>query len=230
MFSFFSSSTRKFIKLMKDELSGIKPKKRHSWVINETKFLNQEKIRKLKKTLKTAKDAAIRKNKTVPVRDWFMVELGLSAGLRVEEMVNSKASDLHLQERPPFIVTTGKGNKTRTVYFSESFKKSCLFYLKWKMKAFPPSDHLFIKRSGGQLTKRALQKSFKKCARMAGLESHYSIHCLRHTYGSFLYKSSVHNLRLVQEQLGHSSIVTTQVYTGVMHKEVKKALEKLYED
>lgn len=228
MFFLFFSSTRKFIKLMKDELIGGRPKKRHTWVINETKFLNQEKIRKLRKSLKKGKDAAIRKNKTVPVRDWFMVELGLFAGLRVEEMVNSKASDLHLQERPPFIITTGKGNKTRTVYFPESFKKTCLFYLKWKMKTFLPGDYLFIKRNGEQLTKRALQKSFKKCLRLAGLESHYSIHGLRHTYGSFLYKSSGHNLRLVQEQLGHSNVRTTQVYTGVMDDEVKMALEKLY--
>lgn len=213
---------------MKDELTGDTRKKRHIWVINETKFLNQDKIRKLRKSVKTARDAAIKKNKTVPVRDWFMVELGLFVGLRVKEMVNSKASDLHLQERPPFIITTGKGNKTRIVYFPDKFKKTCLYYLKWKMNTFPPGDHLFIKKNGKPLSKRALQKSFKKCLRLAGLESHYSIHCLRHTYGSFLYKSSGHNLRLVQEQLGHSSVRTTQVYAGVMDEEVKKALEKLY--
>lgn len=227
MLFLFSHQTRKFIKLMKKELSS-KRKKRQAWVINETKYLNQDRVKKLRKAVKAAKEIALKENKTVPVRDWFMVELGLCTGLRVEEMVNLKISDLYLQERPPFLVIKGKGSKTRTVYFSDAFKKICLFYVKWKMKKFPPSDRLFIKRSGAELTKRALQKSFKKCLRMAGLSSHYAIHCLRHTYGSFLYKSSGHNLRLVQEQLGHASIRTTQIYAGVMNDDLKMAIEKLY--
>lgn len=158
-----------------------------------------------------------------------MIELGLFTGLRVEEMTNAKISDLYLQEHPPFIVTTGKGSKTRTVYFSEVFKKICVFYLNWKEKTFPTSDYLFIKRNGNRLTKRALQKSFKKYILMAGLDNHYSIHCLRHTYGSFLYKSSGHNLRLVQEQLGHASIRTTQIYAGVMNDDLMIAMERLYQ-
>lgn len=213
---------------MKGELSGTAHKKRQHWVINETKYLNQKKIKKLRRILKKAKDAALKKNKAIPVREWFMVELGLFTGLRVEEMATLPVTALYLKERPPFVVVTGKGNKTRTVYFPDSFKKTCLFYLKWKEKMFPPSDRLLVKSNGKPLTKRALQKSFKKCIRLAGLESHYSIHGLRHTYGSFLYRSSAHNLRMVQEQLGHSNIRTTQVYTGVMDNEVKKAVEKLY--
>lgn len=217
---------------MKGELSGNKPvKKRFSWVINETKFLDFRKVRKLRETLEATRDIALREDKTVPVRDWFMVELGLSAGLRVEEMVNLKTSDLYLSKEQSFlIVRRGKGNKTRTVYFSKAFKQVCLFYLNWKEKIFPHSDYLFSSKNRVQLTKRALQKSFKKIIQKAGLDSHYSIHCLRHTYGSFLYKSSGHNLRLVQEQLGHSSIRTTQVYASVMDDEVKKAVERLYQD
>lgn len=217
---------------MKDELSHNKLKRSHfSWVVDETKYLDSERIKKLKKVLKEAKAIALRENKTIPVRDWFMVELGLFTGLRVEEMVNLKARDLHLQkEQSSLIVKRGKGNKSRTVYFPQTFKNRCLFYLNWKGKIFPQGEYLFTNRNGRQLTKRALQKSFKRCAQKAGLESHYSIHCLRHTYGSFLYKSSNHNLRLVQEQLGHSSIRTTQVYASLMNEEIKKAVENLYRD
>jgi len=217
---------------MKDELSNNKLRRsRFSWVVDETKYFDSGKLKKLRKALKKAKETGLRKNKIIPVRDWFMVELGLFTGLRVEEMVNLKASDLHLQRKQSsLIVKRGKGNKSRTVYFSETFKNECLFYLNWKEKTFPQSDYLFINRNSEQLTKRALQKSFKRCFQKAGLDSHYSIHCLRHTYGSFLYKSSNHNLRLVQEQLGHSSIRTTQVYASLMDEEVKKAVEKLYQD
>jgi len=223
---------KKFIKLMKDELFRKKPKNNHfSWSVNETKYLDLEKVKKLRKVMASAKDRAIKENKIIPVRNWFMVELGLFTGLRVEEMTNLKASDLHLnEEQSSLTVKRGKGDKSRTVYLSETFKKECLFYLNWKEKAIPQSDYLFTNNSGRQLTKRALQKAFKKCLRLSGLESRYSIHCLRHTYGSFLYKSSNHNLRLVQEQLGHSSIRTTQVYASLMNEEVKEAVDKIYQE
>jgi site-specific recombinase XerD len=145
--------------------------------------------------------------------------------------VNLKASDIHLNGfQPSLTVKHGKGNKSRTVYFSESFKNECLLYLNRRNNLNVKSDYLFTNTSGRQLTKRALQKAFKKCLKLASLESHYSIHCLRHTYGSYLYKSSNHNLRMVQEQLGHSSIRTTQIYAGVMNDDVKKAVKNLYLD
>lgn len=216
---------------MKGELSRKKPKNNHfSWSVNETKYLDLGRVGKLRKACRQAKDKAIRENKVVPVRDWFMVELGLFTGLRVEEMTNLKSSDLHLKEEHSFLtVKKGKGDKPRTVYLSEAFKKECLFYSAWKEKAIPKSEWLFTNSSGRQLTKRALQKSFKRCLRLAGLESRYAIHCLRHTYGSFLYKSSNHDLRMVQEQLGHSSSRTTEVYAGLMSEDVKKAVDKIYQ-
>jgi len=78
------------------------------------------------------------------------------------------------------------------------------------------------------MTTRALQKIFKRCAEKACLRSSYSIHCLRHTYACFLLKAGNWNLRLVQKQLGHARISTTQVYADVMMPDVKKALDRLY--
>jgi site-specific recombinase XerD len=213
---------------MKGELSGEKrPKRRFSWSINETKYLDIKMVKKLRLTVIKAWTSA--PDKLITARDWFMVELGLSAGLRVDEMANLKVSDLHLNDYQfSLMVRQGKGNKPRTVYFSESFKNECLLYLSRRNKLDVKSDYLFTNTAGRQLTKRALQKAFKKCLKLAGLESYYSIHCLRHTYGSYLYKSSNHNLRLVQEQLGHSSIRTTQIYASVMNDDIKKAVKNLY--
>ena len=217
---------------MKDELSISRPQKNHfSWAIDEAKYLDLERVRKLRMACLQAKDKALEENKIVPVRDWFTVELGLFTGLRVKEIVDLEVSALHLKENQSSLtVKRGKGNRTRTVYLPKTFKEECLFYLNWKEKAIPRSDYLFTNTKGQPLTKRALQKAFKKCLTLAGLETHYSIHCLRHTYGSFLYKSSGHNLRLVQEQLGHSSIRTTQVYASLMNEDVRKAVEKLYQE
>lgn len=213
---------------MKGELSEEKrPKGHFSWSINETKYLDIKKVKKLRLTL--MKEWASAPDKLITARNWFMVELGLSAGLRVDEIANLRASDLHLKDyQSSLTVKHGKGNKSRTVYFSESFKNECLLYLNRRSKQGINNDYLFTNTAGRQLTKRALQKAFKRCLNMAGLESHYSIHCLRHTYGSYLYRSSNHNLRLVQEQLGHSSIRTTQIYAGVMNDDIKKAVKNLY--
>ena len=78
------------------------------------------------------------------------------------------------------------------------------------------------------MTTRAMQKVFKRCAKRAQLNSGYSIHAARHTYACFLLKASDWNLRLVQKQLGHARISTTQVYADVMMPDVKKALDRLY--
>lgn len=222
---------KKFVFRMKHELTDTNRKKpRLFWALDETKYLNFEKVKKLRRVCKKQKDIALMENKVIPVRNWFMMELGLFTGLRVCEMVNLKSTDLHLREEQFFLtVQAGKGDKPRTVYFSQVFRNECLFYLKWKEKRIP-GPSLFANSKGEKLSKRTLQKSFKNCMESAGLESHYSIHCLRHTYGSHLYKSSNHNLRLVQEQLGHANVRTTQVYASLMDEEVKEALEELYQE
>jgi site-specific recombinase XerD len=232
--SFFSLNMsflkfKKFIKLMKNEHRPYRIKRnRFSWALDEKKFLSLQKVEKLRSYCKKAKSSALKSGRTVPVRNWFMLELGLFTGLRVEEMVNLKSTDLFLTgSQPSLSVKNGKGNKARTVYFSEAFKKECLFYLEWKEKRIP-GVYLFANQKGEQLSKRTLQKSFKRCLQMAELENYYSIHCLRHTYGTYLYKASNHNLRLVQEQLGHSSIRTTQIYANLIDEEVKKSLDNLY--
>jgi site-specific recombinase XerC len=105
-------------------------------------------------------------------------------------------------------------------------------YFLWKQKTretIEPEEPLIVSsNTGGHLTTRAIQKVFKRCAEKACLNSSYSIHCLRHTYACFLLKASDWNLRLVQKQLGHARISTTQVYADVMMPDVKKALDRLY--
>lgn len=209
------------------------PRRSFNWTLNESKFLSLDKVIKIRNVCKKIKNLGLKGNKPTLVRDWFVVELGLFSGLRVEEMSNLQVGDLHLQDQGSSLtVLRGKGNKSRTVYLKKAFKKECLFYLNWKQRQgqdFSSEAYLLTGPKGNLLTTRALQIAFKRCLKRAGLDSHYSIHCLRHTYGSHLYKASQYNLRLVQEQLGHSSIRTTQVYANLMDNDVKEAAENLYE-
>jgi len=87
----------KFTFPMKGEL--IKPKhKSFEWVLSEDKVLLREEIAKLRKYCRRLKLKGTRKNKFIPVRDWFVAELGLFAGLRVEEMVELKVKDVLVSE------------------------------------------------------------------------------------------------------------------------------------
>jgi len=227
------SFLKKFTKLMKYELSGKNRAKRgFSWVLSEKKYLKLSEVNRLKRVCKESWYLALKPGKSVMARNWFMIELGLNAGLRVEEMRDLKCGDLNIQKDQSSIsIRRGKGNKPRTVIISRSFKNKCKKFLLWKEKkgqGIEADAYLLTTNKGNQLSKRALQKAFKKCVKKSGIPGHYSIHSLRHTYGSFLYKSSGHNLRMVQEQLGHSSIRTTQVYASLMNEDVKKAVDTIY--
>ena len=178
-------------------------------------------------------EAALAKSKKVAVRDYFIIHLALTTGLRVMEIAALKCSDIFLDDKLcSTLVRKGKGNKKRVVYFTGPFRKHCREYFKWKQQIGEPveSDKPLIVSSntGSHMTTRAMQKVFKRCAKRAQLNSGYSIHAARHTYACFLLKASDWNLRLVQKQLGHARISTTQVYADVMMPDVKKALDRLY--
>lgn len=221
---------------MKAELVKIfnkkhKKKSRFSWTLNENKYLTLQEVEKLRESCKRDKKQALKTGSFSAVRDWYVIELGLNAGLRVKEMAGLKHSDVLINGKQSSIVAIGKKGKKRSVWINKDFKRKCLWFIDWKQNiglSINPDLYLITSRTGSGLTTRTLQKAFKKCLHLAGLESHYSIHCLRHTYGSHLYVSSGYNLRLVQEQLGHSSIKVTEVYANLMNKDAKIAVESLY--
>jgi len=204
------------------------------WVLEAEKFLTGSEAKKLLSTAKYRAELTCLKESTVAVRDYFIVHLGLATGLRVMEIAALKCGDLFL---PPdkmcsLLVRKGKGGRKRTVYFKGALQKHCREYLKWKQRmgeSIEPEQPLIVSRAtGSHMTTRAIQKVFKRCAARAGLSAHYSIHGLRHTYACQLYQSSDYNLRLVQKQLGHAKITTTQVYADVMTPVVEHALDKLH--
>ncbi|MCK5595117.1 site-specific integrase [bacterium] len=202
------------------------------WTLHAGKFLTIKEVRKLRKVLTERKEIAERRGNKVAVRDWFVIDLALSTGLRVQEIADLKCADISVNDNFCYlIVNNGKGHKKRLVRFNGDLKKHFLNYLQWKQKieeGTKPEDPLIVSsNTHGHLTKMALQKTFYRSAKRAGVQGH-SIHHLRHTYASHLYKASGFNLRLVQKQLGHSSIKTTEVYADVFNEDMEKALERLY--
>ena len=198
------------------------------WIVSPEKFLSPDEVRAMRKVLADAAALARVKGNQAPVRDQLIIELALGTGLRVSEMASLKVEDLFLKKGQNSLhVRNGKGGKDRLVQFSVALKTLILDYLNYRKSSSP---YLFASERGNQITASGIQQLFKKWVKKAGLPKQYSIHSLRHTYATRLYKASGYNLRLVQKQLGHSSVSTTQVYADTSSEDVDEALAHLYLD
>ncbi|MCP3686041.1 MAG: phage integrase family protein [bacterium] len=198
-----------------------------TWLITPEKYLKEEEVQRIVKTCSDAAYLAEVKGNWLPIRDWMIIDLALNTGLRVQEVADLKVEDLHLEyNQSALTVQNGKGGKKRVVRYGSKLKAHLKKYLKQKLKSGP---YLFSSSRGEKLTRTALLLIVKNCYKRSSLPSHYHFHSLRHTYATRLYKSSNNNLRLVQKQLGHSSVATTQVYSDVLDEDVEQALRKLEE-
>lgn len=161
-------------------------------------------------------------------RDWFLVDLAMSSGLRVAELAGLAIEDLVLDGVPSVVVRRGKGGKRRVVLLDPAIAQHAREFLAWKRAQGEPVEAgnpvFWSKRTDRALTTRALQKAFKRCASRAELPERYSIHDLRHTYATHMLQASRCDLRFVQKQLGHSRLTTTQVYLHVL--DARRAVSK----
>jgi site-specific recombinase XerD len=205
---------------------------RFNWILDESKFLTEEEVARLRKETKRRADKAMKSGAKTAVRDWLVIDLAMSTGLRAQEMSDLKCRDCFLKgDRSSLIVQNGKGGRSRLVKFSEDFKQHLQEYLEWKQQVDEPTSSesplIWSTNTKDQMSKRGLQEIFNRCAERAGIKGH-SIHHLRHTFATHLLKASSYNLRLVQKALGHRSITTTEVYADVVAPDMEKALKKLY--
>jgi site-specific recombinase XerD len=200
------------------------------WTLDRQKFLSEIEVKKLRRILEDKALADLSKGRTTWPRFWMAIDLAISAGLRVSEIAGLKVGNLFLNSRVPRLQVTGKGQKTRDVFISKELMKHLSEYLKWKRLLDEPKendDPLLMSSHGKAYSTRTLQYAFKVSLKEAGLPKYYSIHACRHSYGTYLYQKTK-DLRLVQKQLGHSSITTTTVYADVTVEETLEAVNGLY--
>jgi site-specific recombinase XerD len=205
---------------------------KQKWTLDREKFLSEDEVRKLRRVVEDKALADLQKGRTTWPRFWMAIDLAVSAGLRVSEIAGLKIDNLYLNSREPRIRVTGKGNRTRDVFISRDLMKHIAEYLDWKRtmgESTNPGSFLLISSHCRPYSTRTLQYAFKVSLKEAGLPGYYSIHACRHSYGTFLFRRTK-NLRLVQKQLGHSSVTTTTVYADVLLEETLEAVNGLYED
>ena len=148
------------------------------------------------------------------VRDKAILETLYGCGLRVSEAVDLKISGLYLDEG--FIKVRGKGDKERLVPIGEPASDAIVNYMEYRpVPADTVSDDiLFLNRFGKALSRVSMFKMVKKQALISGIKKSISPHTFRHSFATHLIENGA-DLRIVQEMLGHESIVTTEIYTHI---------------
>ncbi|MEY4760728.1 MAG: hypothetical protein RLZZ200_584, partial [Pseudomonadota bacterium] len=158
------------------------------------------------------------------VRDLAIMELLYSSGLRLAELVSLDLSSLDLADHTVRVI--GKGNKTRIVPVGSKARDALEGWLAERAGlASPDTQALFVGRNGRRLGARAVQLRVASVSRQQGLQVGVHPHLFRHSFATHLLESS-HDLRGVQELLGHSDISTTQVYTHLDFQH----LARIYDD
>ncbi len=199
--------------------------------LTQEDFMTMAQVRQLKTMARRAADEARKRGRTGPVRDWMILHIALDAGLRVSEIVSLRMGDILLDpSHAAIIVRNGKGGRQRGVDIGQPLREHLREYIEWKEaigESTAPDAYLVPSPQGGELTRQAVYLMFKRMAARADLPERFTIHSCRHTYASMLYRSSRYNLRLVQKQLGHASIRTTQVYADVLSEDAWEAVNSL---
>ncbi len=160
-------------------------------------------------------------------RDKAMLELLYATGLRVSELVSLKTNDVNLESG--FLICKGKGGKERIVPLGNTSALAVKKYLEearqklWKRE----TKTLFLTTRGGAFTRQGFWKMLKEYGEQAGLTQKISPHILRHSFATHLLECGA-DLRSVQLMLGHSQITTTQIYTHVTRKHLRKVYDKFH--
>lgn len=161
------------------------------------------------------------------LRDKAMLELLYATGLRASELISLRLIDINLDEG--FLICRGKGGKERIVPFGQEARAAVDRYIQEARIRLIKKDStaVFLTGRGETFTRQGFWKMLKGYALSAGLDSKISPHVLRHTFATHLLERGA-DLRSVQLMLGHSQITTTQIYTHVTRKQIRRIYEKFH--
>ncbi|MBQ7622640.1 MAG: tyrosine recombinase XerD [Bacteroidales bacterium] len=148
------------------------------------------------------------------LRDKAMLELLYGCGLRVSELCSLLISRVDFERR--FLRIVGKGDKERLVPAGEPALCALEEWIAVRPEPAAPeySDYAFLNRRGTPLSRVSAFKMVKRRAAEAGIRKEISPHTFRHSFATHLVERGA-DLRIVQEMLGHESILTTEIYTHI---------------
>ena len=185
----------------------------NNWRLKREDLLKEDEWAKLKNYLDQKASTGF---KTF-VQDAAICRVLVWTGLRRSELADLKISDLHLDESNPYlIVRNGKGGKYREVLITP---ECCSFLANWIKER---SGYLFVPQRNDKYTGDGIYRVWKTALKDALLPPR-SVHKARHYYATKLHDATK-DLKFLQEQLGHSSLNVTQVYTHITESQANKYL------
>ena len=181
------------------------------------KYLNLEQSKNLL-------EAAEHSTSEFAARDYCIVTLFLNCGMRLSELRNIDLSDIS----DDTLRVVGKGNKERTIYLNDACIRALDDYYpeRDKMKK-KDKEALFLSVRGTRISAPMIQNIIKRLFTASGMDAaSYSVHKLRHTCATLMYKYGQVDIRTLQAILGHQSVATTQIYTHVDEESLHDAVSK----
>ncbi|MEK3881250.1 tyrosine-type recombinase/integrase [Paenibacillus sp. PL2-23] len=183
---------------------------------DDTKFVRPKKEKKLPQILSLTEVKcllqALNNEKHIA-----LLALTYSSGLRVGEVVRLRLDDVDIGRRS-LRIKQAKGRKDRYTLLSDQAFHLVQVYV----KTYSPQTWLFPGQDpNSHLTERSAQRLFERALEASGINKKVSIHSLRHSFATHLLESGV-DLRYIQELLGHQSPRTTQIYTHVTSKDLRR--------
>ncbi|MEO0817445.1 MAG: tyrosine recombinase XerC [Pseudomonadota bacterium] len=156
----------------------------------------------------------------VGARDAAVLTLLYGAGLRISEALSLTGEHL---PAPEVLRVTGKGGKKRDVPLIPSVREAIDLYGRLAPFTFSADRPLFRGIRGGALHPRIVQGLVQKLRGALGLPETATPHALRHSFATHLLAAGA-DLRSIQSLLGHASLSTTQIYTGVDEARLSKVV------
>ena len=161
-------------------------------------------------------------------RNRAIIEMLYGSGLRVSELTELRLSHIYRQEG--YMRILGKGSKQRLVPISPVADEQFGYWLqdRSQLNIKPEyADIAFLNHYGRQLTRAMIFTIVKRLAEAAGIRKTISPHTLRHSFATHLLQNGA-DLRIIQQLLGHESIVTTEIYTHVNIQDLREAVLKYH--
>jgi integrase/recombinase XerD len=174
------------------------------------------------------KGAVLAQGKTLSpyraLRNLALVDLLFATGMRVGEVSALNMEDFVVPES--VFRVKGKGGRDRLAFVvDEQTRGIQQDHLELRCRIASSSRALFLNASGERLSTQGIANIISQFRKDAGIERHITPHMLRHTVATLLLRNGV-DIRVVQEFLGHASIVTTQRYTHVSKDHLVQVLRE----
>ncbi len=162
-------------------------------------------------------------------RDRTMLEILYSSGIRRTELRNLTLNDVDYNEGY-IMVRRGKGGKDRVAPIGRIASRYLENYIKTvrpELVKIPSNTYLFLSVRGNKINTNTTWRVIKKYAKKAKIRKNVHCHTFRHTCATHMLKNKA-GIRVIQEMLGHESLLSTQIYTHVCINDLKEAHSKCH--